>query len=212
MTYTTINAKQAEKMKRYYIFHSKIYDLTRWTFLFGRKRLVKNIPFQPTDHFRLLEVGCGTGYNLAKIHEQFPNAELTGIDVSEDMLNIAAKKTNKASKKVKLVCEAYGENTTVEAGFDVVMFSYSLSMINPFWKDLLEQALRDLKPGGYLAVTDFHDSKFNSFKKWMGVNHVKMDGHLFDWLDSHFQNHQSKVKKAYTGVWEYLIFIGKKEL
>ena len=212
MTYTTINSKQADKMKRYYIFHSKIYDITRWTFLFGRKRLVKEIPFQSTDNFRLLEVGCGTGYNLSKIHDRFPNAELTGIDVSEEMLEIAAKKTKKAGNKINLVCMPYGENNTMQSGFDVIVFSYSLSMINPFWEDLLKQALSDLKPGGYLAITDFHDSKFNAFKKWMGVNHVKMDSHIFKWLKIHFKDYNSQVKKAYGGVWEYLIFIGKKSI
>ena len=207
MENTTTTASQAKKMENYYTFHSKIYDLTRWTFLFGRQQLVKSLPFKRDDDFTLLDVGCGTGYNLKNLHERYPNAKLYGIDVSGQMLEVAEKKL--VGTGTSLIQAPYGPNLAWEQPFDAIVFSYSLSMMNPFWKDLLEQSLCDLKPGGILAVSDFHESQFNWFKKWMGLNHVRMDGHLYSWLKKHIPNHQVQIKKGYAGVWEYCCFVGQ---
>ena len=34
----------------------------------------------------LLDIGCGTGLELASIYQKFPNVKITGIDLSKDML------------------------------------------------------------------------------------------------------------------------------
>ena len=56
--------RQPEKMRAYYRFHAGIYDATRWSFLFGRKTLLYNLPVRTDIPQSLLEVGCGTGHNL----------------------------------------------------------------------------------------------------------------------------------------------------
>ncbi|MEM1136747.1 MAG: class I SAM-dependent methyltransferase [Bacteroidota bacterium] len=210
MTQTTINEGQVGKMQEYYTFHSKIYDLTRWSFLFGRKRLVKRLPFKRDDDVSIMEVGCGTGYNLVKLHKFYPKAQLVGIDVSAEMLHIAKKNTAKAKANIALIQEAYGDNTLKVNKFDAIIFSYSLSMINPAWEELINHALGNLKRGGVLAVTDFHNSRFDFFKNWMGVNHVKMEGHLLDFLSKRLPENNFKVCSAYGGIWEYFTFQGKK--
>ncbi len=40
---------------------------------------------------RLLDVACGTGVLLSLLHERFPDAELYGVDGSQDMLVLAQK-------------------------------------------------------------------------------------------------------------------------
>jgi S-adenosylmethionine-diacylgycerolhomoserine-N-methlytransferase len=205
-----LSEKQAGKMQRYYTFHSRIYDSTRWTFLFGRNELIRRLPFPKNGVFNVLEVGCGTGHNLANLHRAFPHAQLTGIDVSEDMLNIAKQKTARFSNSVRLINEPYGENLQWGKSFDLIIFSYSLSMINPHWPQLVDQALLDLQEGGTIAVADFHHSRFEGFRKWMGVNHVKMEGHLHPYLSERFAPQISEIKQAYSGVWEYFLFVGKK--
>ena len=201
---------QSEKMKQYYMFHSKIYDATRWTFLFDRKELCKKLPYDRSDSFKLLEVGCGTGYIIYQLHELYPEALLFGLDISSEMLKLAENKNKKAGYKVKFLEQIYGDKSLGEQNFDVILFSYSLSMINPQWDRLLDQAYEDLRPGGILAVVDFHDSKISSFKKWMGINHVRMDGHLLNWLENRFDNPTIEVKNAYMGLWQYFTFIGEK--
>jgi SAM-dependent methyltransferase len=83
--------EQRLAITRYYRIHARIYDLTRWSYLKGRKALLRRVAarFHPT---RILEVGCGTGRNLLQLGHRFPQAELWGLDLSADMLSVAVKK------------------------------------------------------------------------------------------------------------------------
>lgn len=203
--------EQASSMEQYYKFQSKIYDLTRWSFLFGRTEVIKDIPIERNSEVRILEVGCGTGFNTKILAQTFSNAEINAYEVSEDMVNLSRKKVAPFGSRVKIVHQPYGSDPEALLNtYDAVLFSYSLTMINPQWEDLIRQAHKDLKVGGYIAVVDFHDSKFNWFKKHMGNNHVRMDSHLQPLLEELFEPTVSEAKTAYGGVWEYLTFVGKK--
>lgn len=208
---TTIQVeKQVSRIQQYYRFQSKIYDLTRWSFLFGRRAIVKLLPYQPQDVFTLLEVGCGTGHNLKLASRRFPNAHLIGLDVSGDMLSLAGKQL--ADKpNISLLEQPYGQGTYPWSGkVDVILFSYSLSMINPQWESLLAQALVDLRPGGMVAIADFHDSRMPWFKRHMSGHHVRMDGHLKAALSQLFNTRYVSVRKAYSGIWTYFLYLGQK--
>lgn len=201
--------EQNRTIDTYYQFQSKIYDLTRWTFLFGRKRIVRELPFEREAAFKLLEVGCGTGYNLQRLARRFPKAHLTGMDLSGDMLHIARQNTQTFGDRVELIQAPYGQ-TPLSFQPDVILFSYSLTMINPQWQDLLQEAYRDLPEGGIIAVTDFHRSQFPWFKNHMANHHVRMDAHLLPVLQEQFTSLTEKVQNAYLGIWEYLVYVGKK--
>jgi S-adenosylmethionine-diacylgycerolhomoserine-N-methlytransferase len=204
--------EQAQKsnMEAYYRFHAMIYDLTRWTFLFGRNSLVNHFPFDREEKFTMLEVGCGTGHNLRNVRRHFPNAHLIGLDVSRDMLSKAQKKM--ADSEMEWHNKPYlPEDDSFKGKVDLILFSYALTMINPQWKDLVKKASDDLKPGGYIAAVDFHDSTFKSFKAHMANNHVKMESHILPKMEELFSPVYSKVKPAYLGAWEYFTFVGKKK-
>lgn len=203
--------EQNETMQRYYVLQSKIYDLTRWTFLFGRRAVIRQLPLDPEKAHRILEVGCGTGYNLRLLARRFPKAHLTGLDVSAHMIEKAAKATKPFAQRVQLEKRPYalGDTHYLEQ-FDAVLFSYSLTMINPQWEELIRQAKADLKPGGVIAVADFFDSRFEWFKTHMGNNHVRMDGHLLPLLEQEFTTLSHVVKPAYGGVWDYFVHLGRK--
>jgi S-adenosylmethionine-diacylgycerolhomoserine-N-methlytransferase len=203
-------------MERYYRFHSKIYDATRWSFLFGRGALVKEIVVRRAP-VHILEVGCGTGRNLTNLAHQFPQARLAGLDVSEAMLAVARKRLGALVGRVNLVHAAYDRPlhpTRLSASpdpFDLVVFSYSLTMINPGWDRAIEAAYDDLAPGGLIGVVDFHDSPVALFQRWMGLNHVRMDGQLLPKLRERFEPCLARTRPAYGGLWRYLLFIGKKQ-
>lgn len=211
MTTISTETGQNEKMQRYYRRHARIYDLSRWTFLFGRKKLIRLLPFPADAHFSVLEIGCGTGYNLLKIARKYPNARLTGLDVSEDMIHQATDLLIPYQDRVQLIRQPYRHGQTGwENTFDLIVFSYSLTMINPHWESLIRQAKIDLKPGGWIAATDFHNSRFGWFKRHMGANHVRMDGHLTPVLEHEFDPVTTEINGAYGGVWQYFVFVGKK--
>jgi len=211
ISFTENATEQNQTMRRYYKLQSKIYDATRWTFLFGRNRILQLLPFPNNAPIHILEVGCGTGHNLKKLASIYPNAHLSGLDVSGDMIDQSKKNTKEFANRVTLVEKPYmrGETQFTDK-VDVILFSYSLTMINPQWKDLLAQAHQDLKPGGAVAVVDFYNSKNQWFKSHMGNNHVRMDGHLMPVLRGDFEPLVEEVKAAYGGIWEYFMFVGKK--
>ena len=48
--------------------------------------VVADIP-ETQAELRILDIGCGTGLELAAVFEKAPNAIITGIDISADMLD-----------------------------------------------------------------------------------------------------------------------------
>jgi len=199
----------ATAIERYYQMHSRIYDATRWSFLFGRTAILDDLALETTPA-RILEVGCGTGKNLVALAEHFPQATITGVDLSGTMLALARRKVGRFGDRVRLEHRAYVAPAGEPATFDLVLFSYALSMFNPGCDAAIEAAHSDLAPGGHIAVVDFHDTPLPAFAAWMQVNHVRMEGHLRPKLRSLFTPVIDRLRGAYGGVWQYLLFVGRK--
>jgi S-adenosylmethionine-diacylgycerolhomoserine-N-methlytransferase len=145
----------AAEMDRMYRYQRHIYDLTRKYYLLGRDRMIEGM--KAPDGARILEVGCGTGRNMALTRRHYPAAELHGLDISHEMLLTArANLAGKGPMPSLIVADA----TTFRAadfgvdGFDRIMISYALSMI-PAWEDAVTAALNALKPDGSLHIVDF---------------------------------------------------------
>ncbi len=194
----------------YYRVHSKIYDLTRWSFLLGRSSLVQTIAAK-TNPRRILEVGCGTGTNLAKLARIFPTAELHGLDLSTDMLKRARRKLAQHEARTHFLQRAYNEPVRPAQPFDLILFSYSLSMFNPGWEPALEIASEELAESGIVAVVDFHDTPFDLCSEWMAMHRVRLGGHLLEGLRKRFTPLYERTGGAWLGVWRYFQFIGKKK-
>jgi S-adenosylmethionine-diacylgycerolhomoserine-N-methlytransferase len=200
---------QNYSLERYYQFHSRIYDATRWSFLFGREEVLRRT-LRVINPQRILEVGCGTGRNLVSLRRMFPQAHITGVDLSEQMLAIASSKVN--DDHTTLLRRSYSmplhENGQA---YDCVLFSYALSMFNPGWEQAIDAAWADLREGGVIAVVDFSHTRFAWFRNWMGVNHVRMENHLWPHLSKKFMPLLNDRFAAYGGLWSYGIFIGRKQ-
>ena len=203
-------ADPAAVLSRYYRGHARLYDATRWSFLFGRAALIRALGRLSPPPRHILEIGCGTGSNLVRLARQFPEAAVTGLDLSADMLARARRKLEREHLPVTLLHQRYDRPLCPEPVFDLIVFAYCLTMINPGWDRAVEAALYDLRPGGRLAVVDFHDTPFAGFRRWMGVNHVRMDGHLLPYLDARCQPVERMLGTAYGGGWRYFMFIGHK--
>jgi S-adenosylmethionine-diacylgycerolhomoserine-N-methlytransferase len=197
----------------YYRRHARFYDATRWSFLFGRTEIIRKVA-QFSKPKRILEIGCGTGKNLLTLHKTFPQATIEGLDLSAAMLNIARKKTASAGEYIRLshqiydaaLCQSANRNT-----FDLLLFSYCLSMINPGFEDVLQCAVADLSSKGLIAVVDFDDSQFTWFQRWMEINQVRMNHQLIPVLTETFTTLICNVKPAYLGLWTFFYFLGQKK-
>lgn len=148
----------AERMDRHYRFQRFIYDATRTHYLLGRKHLIRNLV--PPDDGTVLEIGCGTAWNLIRAARRYPLAAFHGLDVSSAMLDTAAGSVTRHGLGSRIALQQ-GDATNFDARplfgrrvFDRVFFSYALSMI-PGWRLALDQASQALAPGGELHIVDF---------------------------------------------------------
>jgi S-adenosylmethionine-diacylgycerolhomoserine-N-methlytransferase len=175
------SVSSTELMNRTYRHQRYIYDFTRKYFLLGRDRLIDDLA--PRDGDAILEIGCGTGRNLAVAAARYPAAHLFGIDVSTEMLTSAFATIARAglAPQVRL---AHADATSFDpqplfgiAQFDRVFVSYSLSMI-PQWEAVIDHALSVLGPGGELHIVDFGGQRrlpdvFRTLlRRWLAVFHV----------------------------------------
>jgi S-adenosylmethionine-diacylgycerolhomoserine-N-methlytransferase len=197
-----------EHLAEYYRFQSTIYDATRWAFLFGRTEILDALAKAAPGAGQLVEIGCGTGHNLCGLAERFPKAQITGIDLSPDMLVIARRKTARFGERVVLRQEI--QRDVLDGGYQVVLFSYALSMMNPGWEAVLESALAALDPGGIVGVVDFHESPVRWFRRHMANHHVRMEAHLLPRLRARLRQESGALRSAYAGLWMYFTFVGRK--
>jgi S-adenosylmethionine-diacylgycerolhomoserine-N-methlytransferase len=196
-----------EHLERYYRFQSTIYDATRWLFLFGREAILGEIRRVHPGAVEIVEIGCGTGRNLERLALIFPEARITGIDLSPDMLARAEARTARFGRRV--VLQRRIQQGGLPTRPDVILCSYSLSMMNPGGNELIAAAAASLAPSGILAVVDFHDTPAGWFRAHMGRHHVRMDAQLLPALASALQPERVVIRRAYAGLWRYLSFVGR---
>lgn len=152
------NGQHAALMDGVYRYQRHIYDLTRKYYLLGRDHLIGQL--HPPEGGSILEIGCGTGRNLAFAGKCYPHARLFGADISSEMLRSAGEMlSRKGLHQRARIGQADATNFVCEnpfdiASFDRVYFSYSLSMM-PGWRKALFEAVAVLAPGGELHVVDF---------------------------------------------------------
>lgn len=200
--------EQESRIDKYYKFHSLIYDSTRWTFLFGRKRIIE-MTSELSEKSKILEIGCGTGRNLKILADKYKNSEIIGVDLSAEMIKKAKVKLNDY-ENIKLINQPFSQNLFSDK-FDIILFSYCLTMVNPGWEEFIELADGLLNANGKIAVVDFYKTDFKFYKKYMLMNHVEMEEKLLDKLKHKFTKVEIKTSKAYFGIWEYFCFIGNKK-
>jgi ubiquinone/menaquinone biosynthesis C-methylase UbiE len=97
---------------------------------------------------RLLDVGCGTGGLLAKLHNEYPRSNLVGIDPSAKAVAMARK----VAKSIKIM-KQIGESMKFESEFDIVYLGESLYAAKDK-KKVLSNCYRALKRGGTIAIVE----------------------------------------------------------
>ena len=203
----------SDALKRYYRLHAPIYDATRWAFLFGRARLIQLLSKSYADAApkQILDLGCGTGKNLCALAHAFPQAQITGVDLSPAMLvqaghTLIQKLDPAARARISLRNSDIAQMQNLQ--YDLIVCSYMLSMTGSQLPDLLQKLRGLLTPTGKLAIVDFDSTPARWFARWMGVNHVRMDGMLSTCLQkfSHIERYEQHSGLA---LWRYLIWIGR---
>jgi S-adenosylmethionine-diacylgycerolhomoserine-N-methlytransferase len=148
----------AERMDRIYRSQRFIYDFTRRPYLLGRGALIAGL--KPAPGARVLEIGCGTAWNLIRAAELYPAVNFYGLDVSPVMLETAQQSIDTRGLGARIVvCQS--DATSFDPlmlfgcqSFDRVFISYALSMI-PNWLQVVSRAMDATRSEGSVHIVDF---------------------------------------------------------
>jgi len=108
----------------------------------------------PLNELIILDVATGTG-DLAFALMKLKPASVTGVDISEEMLKVAGKKS--ALKKVNSVSFLTGDSEALnfpDKTFDFVTVAFGVRNFEDLEKGISEMH-RVLKDGGYLLILEF---------------------------------------------------------
>lgn len=109
----------------------------------------------------LLEVGCGGGNYTLKLLERLPNLNVTLVDLTQGMLDLAVPRVRaKATGSVEAICSDIRNLDVGKGRFDIVLASAVLHHLrtDDEWQAVF-QALHDsLKPGGSFWIFDIVES------------------------------------------------------
>ena len=105
---------------------------------------------------RVLDVGCGKGRFARVLHDQYPGAEIWGLDISEEMLRfVPAGIHTRAGSMTEL---PFADST-----FDAIYATESLEHAVEIERAVNEMC-RVLKPGGKLAIIDKNAEHWGKLK------------------------------------------------
>jgi demethylmenaquinone methyltransferase/2-methoxy-6-polyprenyl-1,4-benzoquinol methylase len=141
----------------------RYYDLTNAIFTWRmdkgwRNRAAKECLYsQPS---RILDLCCGTGdlgITIARLARY--DMELTGIDYSQPMLDIAARKAGQLArnKKISFIASDAAKLPFPDGYFDCTGISFAfrnLTYKNPLAQKHLSEVFRVLKPGGRFVIVE----------------------------------------------------------
>lgn len=159
---------QVRALTRRYKLWAKLYNrILDPVFAFDRKRVVEALKLSPGR--KVLEVGVGTGLNLPFYPQRI---EVTGVDLSEEMLAKAAEAAEDAQAQIRLMHLDGNALPFEDKSFDAALATFVVR-VAPDPRELLREVARVLNPGARFIIYDvFADSKKSSVKQmvthWLG--------------------------------------------
>ena len=154
------NPGKPEKVRRMFAAIARSYDLNNRLHSLGRdqawrKYAVRTAGVQPDQ--TVLDVACGTG-DLTQAFAASPAAHVTGLDFTQEMLDVAEHKRSRLSEKLAnkiFYQQADAQQLPYEAAsFDVVSIAFGIRNVGDPARALAEFA-RVLKPAGRLVILEF---------------------------------------------------------
>lgn len=114
-------------------------------------------PFEKTNEpVKILDLGAGTGIELEFIFAKAPNARITAVDLSEEMLEKLVKKYEKFSSQISTIADSYLSLELQPYSFNYIVSVMSFHHLLPAKKIVLYKKLRKaLVPMGTFVEGDY---------------------------------------------------------
>lgn len=130
-------------------------------------KLVSSTVEYTEDSIEILDLGCGTGLELEEIFNKAPNARVTCIDLSKEMLKILKEKYKNRLNQINIIIASY-----LEEDFGIKKYDYIFGVMtmHHFLYDekleLYKKIKLALKEEGSYIEGDYVVSKYYE-KKWL---------------------------------------------
>lgn len=139
---------------------------------------------------QILDMGCGRGANLLMVASLLKQGKSTGVDIwsTRDQSGNARETTLKNAQlegvenKIELYTADMRALPFADASFDLVISSLAIHNIpqREGRDKALEEAVRVLKPGGRLVITDIHETK-RYVERLRALGMLDLSHQLLDW-------------------------------
>jgi len=116
--------------------------------------LDQKLPFTPEN---IVDLGCSVGMSTFALQERYPNAKITGVDLSPYFLSVAQYRENRSNSNITWH-HAPAEKTELPSNsYDLVSaFLMFHELPQSAAKAIIQEAKRLLKPGGYFYLMDMN--------------------------------------------------------
>ncbi|MEL6930343.1 MAG: class I SAM-dependent methyltransferase [Cyanobacteria bacterium J06600_6] len=152
-----------------------------------REKAIAAIKHQPQN---ILDLGCGTGSSTLMLKQAFPDAEVTGLDISPYMIKMAEHKGKQANLKISWQQGLAEATSLADESFDLISVAF-LFHETPVEvsQAVLQECDRLLAPGGQIIILDGNQQRLRH-TPWLiklfrePYSQVYAAGWIDDWLES----------------------------
>ena len=132
---------------------------------------------EPRD---ILDMACGFGKSTGPFYERYRDASVTGVDLSEPCLKLAAKTAaDRQATNVRYLQRNAYQTGLEDESFDLVTSTMMLhEMPPPKVMDTFDETARLLKPGGLMAHLDFYHLP-DTFARFIHYGHARRNNEPF---------------------------------
>ncbi len=127
--------------------------------------VVPELPGEPS----MADLGCGPGLFLFDIHQRLPEATLYGFDTSAVMLDVAGNLSWSALKPHLSRCDVSKGIPLPDGGVHFISMNFFLHQFD-YPLPILAEALRALKPGGWLWIYDWARRPLEEYLRFWDVD------------------------------------------
>jgi tRNA (cmo5U34)-methyltransferase len=184
-------------------------------------------PIEKTDQpLNILDLGCGTGLEFEALFQRVPNALITGVDLSQEMLQLLRKRYSARMSQITLVRDSYLAMPFGTQAYDHIISAMSVHhLLRDTKRELYVKIHAALKPGGKYIEGDSvvpaeMESQFLAeyHEQVAGIPQVE-DGHYHVdvpfsietqrslLLEAGFKNFKVVWQKDSTAVWNAAVYV-----
>jgi len=159
------------------IIHRKMVDKFFTDSIFKQRRAVARLATR--EHYdKILDMGCSSGHFTKALAETYPDADITGVDLSLRMLQHAQRIANNKGWCWHLFQRAGEDTRFADQEFDLVTSYIVLhEMPEDAIRAMFAEALRVLKPGGEILMSDVtRYIELNKLDQWRADRGAKYGG------------------------------------